>query len=62
MGVYYDLIIQSFLTCRETFKGDYEALQGRLCTLPDQLTHDVMVGVAVVQHARCVVSVWVWLG
>lgn len=26
------------------FKGDYEALQARLSTLPDQLTHDVMVG------------------
>ncbi len=28
---------------REQFHADYEALQARLHTLPDQLTHDVMV-------------------
>ena len=29
--------------CREQFKYDYEVLQARLHTLPDRLTHDVMV-------------------
>ena len=28
---------------RQTFKSDYEALKDRLRTLPDKLSHDVMV-------------------
>ena len=38
---------------REAFKGDYEALQARLSTLPDQLTHDVMVGVWCDSNEKC---------
>ncbi len=45
------------LVYREQFKADYEALQTRLSTLPNQLTHDVMVGLPIEQ---CLVCVWVW--
>ena len=32
--------------CRAQFKADYEALQARMYSLPDKLTHNVMVGVS----------------
>lgn len=33
--------------CREKISGDYEALNERLHTLPDQLSYDIMVSASV---------------
>ena len=32
-----------YMSYRAQFKADYEALQARMYSLPDKLTHDVMV-------------------
>lgn len=36
--------------CRKKVSGDYEALNERLQTLPDQLTYDIMVSAILVVH------------
>ena len=38
------MLLTLSLVYRGRFRADYEALETRLSTLPDQLSHDIMVG------------------
>lgn len=42
--VAFVMMLVNFYICREKVSDDYEALNERLQTLPDQLSYDIMVG------------------